>query len=40
LFTGSRSEGNIRFYEKLGYRVFRSEQLSPRVKLVFMEKLP
>jgi len=38
LFTGSRSEGNIRLYEKLGYRVFRKERLSLQVELVFMKK--
>ena len=38
LFTGSRSEGNIRLYERLGYKIFRTERLSPRVELVFMEK--
>ncbi|MBI4791678.1 MAG: GNAT family N-acetyltransferase [Deltaproteobacteria bacterium] len=39
LFTGSRSAGNIRLYERLGYRIFRTERLSPQVDLVFMEKL-
>ena len=39
LFTGSRSGGNIRLYEKLGYRIFRTDRLSPRVELVFMAKL-
>ncbi|MGO9138611.1 MAG: GNAT family N-acetyltransferase [Syntrophales bacterium] len=39
LFTGSRSEGNIRLYERLGYRIFRTDRLSPQVDLVFMEKL-
>ena len=38
LFTGDRSEGNIRLYTRLGYRVFRKEGLSSRVTLVFMEK--
>jgi ribosomal protein S18 acetylase RimI-like enzyme len=38
LFTGSRSEGNIHLYEKLGYRIFRKERLSAKVILVFMEK--
>lgn len=38
LFTGSKSEGNIRLYERLGYRVFRTEQLAPRIQLLFMEK--
>lgn len=38
LFTGDRSAGNIRLYERLGYRVVRSERLSATVTLVFMEK--
>jgi hypothetical protein len=38
LFTGSRSEKNLYFYKKLGYSVFRSESMSPRVELVFLEK--
>jgi ribosomal protein S18 acetylase RimI-like enzyme len=38
LFTGSRSEDNIRLYEKLGYRIFREERLSAKVILVYMEK--
>jgi ribosomal protein S18 acetylase RimI-like enzyme len=40
LFTGSKSAGNIRLYEKLGYKTFRTERLSMQVELVFMEKLP
>ncbi len=39
LFTGTRSEGNIRLYERLGYRAFRTDRLSERVELVYMEKL-
>jgi ribosomal protein S18 acetylase RimI-like enzyme len=39
LFTGSRSEVNIRLYEHLGYRIFRTQVLSPKVTLVFMEKI-
>ena len=38
LFTGLRSEGNIRLYEKLGYRIFRRKRLSAKVILVYMEK--
>jgi ribosomal protein S18 acetylase RimI-like enzyme len=38
LFTGERSVGNIRLYERLGYRIVRSERLSPAVTLVYMEK--
>lgn len=39
LFTGSRSEGNIRLYQRLGYRIFSRKQLSSQVELVLMEKL-
>jgi GNAT superfamily N-acetyltransferase len=38
LFTGDRSEGNMRLYERLGYRRCREQSLSPGVTLVFMEK--
>lgn len=38
LFTGNRSEGNIRFYKRLGYRIFRCQRLSPKVELVMLEK--
>jgi ribosomal protein S18 acetylase RimI-like enzyme len=38
LFTGSRSEGNLRLYERLGYQRFRETALSPTVTLVFLEK--
>jgi ribosomal protein S18 acetylase RimI-like enzyme len=38
LFTGSRSEGNIRLFERLGFSRCRELVLSPTVTLVFMEK--
>jgi len=38
LFTGSRSEGNLRLYERLGYQRAREKVLSPSVTLVFLEK--
>jgi ribosomal protein S18 acetylase RimI-like enzyme len=38
LFTGSRSAGNIRLYERLGYERTREEVVSPAITLVFMEK--
>ena len=38
LFTGSRSEGNLHLYRKLGYRLFREETVSPQLRLVFLEK--
>lgn len=38
LFTGSKSIKNIQFYEKLNYRIFKSEKLSDEVELVYLEK--
>jgi SAM-dependent methyltransferase/ribosomal protein S18 acetylase RimI-like enzyme len=38
LFTGHRSERNLHLYEKLGYRIFRTEPISDNVKLVYLEK--
>ena len=38
LFTGHRSERNLRFYEKRGYRAFRSERVTGNLTLVFLEK--
>lgn len=39
LFTGHKSFANIRLYERLGYRVFRTDTVSPALSLVFMEKM-
>jgi ribosomal protein S18 acetylase RimI-like enzyme len=38
LFTGTKSVHNIRLYQRLGYQGYREEDLSPKVRLVFMEK--
>jgi len=38
LFTGSRSEGNIRLYERHGYSATTYREISPQVTLVFMSK--
>ena len=38
LFTGSRSEKNLYLYQKQGYKMFRSEELTDKVSLVFLEK--
>jgi len=38
LFTGSGSINNIRLYRRLGYQAYREEKLSPKVRLIFMEK--
>ncbi len=38
LFTGSRSEGNIRLYQRHGYVVARTKSLSPNVDIVVLQK--
>jgi len=38
LFTGSRSLGNIRLYQRQGYQTVRSQTLTPQLTLVFLEK--
>lgn len=38
LFTGHRSVRNIGLYERLGYRIFRTEPATALITLVFMEK--
>jgi GNAT superfamily N-acetyltransferase len=38
LFTGTESTDNIRLYQKLGYKEYRQQDLSQKVRLVFMEK--
>jgi ribosomal protein S18 acetylase RimI-like enzyme len=39
LFTGHRSERNLRLYQRLGYRVFKREPAADGVTLVFLEKM-
>ena len=38
LFTGSRSEGNLKLYERNGYAVTGTRSFSPTVSITFMEK--
>ncbi|WP_211214726.1 GNAT family N-acetyltransferase [Chitiniphilus shinanonensis] len=38
LFTGIRSEGNLRLYRRHGYTVSHTTALSPTVELVHLEK--
>lgn len=38
LFTGSRSEGNLRLYKGLGYKPIRTRTVSPVLEMVFLEK--
>ena len=39
LFTGTKSEKNLAFYQKLGYRVFRHDKLNDRVELAYLERV-
>ena len=39
LFTGAKSTDNIRLYQKLGYEEYRQQDLSKKVRIVFMEKI-
>lgn len=38
LFTGSRSHGNLRLYQRHGYVETRREEVSPQLTLVFLRK--
>ena len=38
LFTGEKSERNLYFYQKWGYRIFRKEALTDKVTIVYLEK--
>ncbi len=38
LYTGYRSEKNIRFYEKQGYKIYDQKMYEPDFGMVFMEK--
>ena len=38
LFTGHKSESNIRLYERVGYRAVRQKRVNEKITLVVMEK--
>lgn len=38
LFTGHKSAGNLRLYQRLGYLPVRSQAVSPALTLVFLER--
>ncbi|MEE1929114.1 GNAT family N-acetyltransferase [Streptomyces sp. TRM 70351] len=38
LFTGHRSEGNLRLYRRCGYVASATERVSPRLSLITLEK--
>jgi ribosomal protein S18 acetylase RimI-like enzyme len=39
LFTGIKSQGNIRLYEKAGYRAFKTESVSNKLSFIYFEKV-
>jgi GNAT superfamily N-acetyltransferase len=39
LYTGYRSHNNIRFYEKLGYKIYDTKMFEPDFGMVYMEKI-
>lgn len=39
LFTGHKSERNLRLYQKLGYRSFRTETINEGLTQVYLEKI-
>jgi len=38
LFTGHKSKTNIYLYQKLGYRIFRTEKITENLDIVYLEK--
>jgi GNAT superfamily N-acetyltransferase len=38
LFTGSRSDGNLRLYQRHGYAIVRVQDVSPSLSMTFLEK--
>jgi ribosomal protein S18 acetylase RimI-like enzyme len=38
LFTGHKSERNLRLYARLGYRIFKQEPLTDNLTFVYLEK--
>jgi ribosomal protein S18 acetylase RimI-like enzyme len=39
LFTGHRSGRNLYFYQKFGYKIFKTEKIHDNLSLVYLEKL-
>lgn len=39
LIAGYKSEKNIKFYEKRGYHIYKTEKISSKISLIYMEKL-
>ncbi len=39
LFTSTKSMGNIRLYERLGYKIFKEKPITKELQFVYLEKL-
>lgn len=39
LFTSTRSDKNIRMYERLGYKAFKEKSVNEELKFIYFEKL-
>lgn len=39
LFTGHKSEKNIHIYQKLGYKTFKTEEITDNINFIYMEKI-
>lgn len=39
LMTGHNSEKNLKLYEKFNYKIFKTEQLTENLSLVYLEKI-
>lgn len=37
--TGHLSKKNVKLYENLGYNIFKAEELTPDLNLVYFEKI-
>ena len=38
LFTGDKSERNLRLYQELGYRIFKASKIMDQTNIVFLER--
>lgn len=38
LFTSSKSEKNLQLYKKVGYSIFKKQEISPQLTLLFLKK--
>ena len=39
LFTGHKSEKNIRFYKNLGYKIYKIKKVNENIKFIYLEKM-